>query len=95
MEGRSETAGWGIAEERVYIGNNMETCRQDSLRATAYRKIPRVYEEVGPRHKGNLEGEQETVVREGGSVGGDTVGVEPPYPPGSLSQDQGVVQGYS
>ena len=49
--------------------------------------------EVGTRHKGEPEEVQEAAVRGGGSGGGGTVGVGPPSAPGSLSSDQGVVQG--
>ena len=75
------------------LGDNVDTCRQESLRAPGYRERPSFNPEVGPHHKGEPEEGQETADREGGSIGGGTVGVGPPSALGSLAPYQGVVQG--
>ena len=74
------------------LGNNVDTCRQESLRAPGYHKRPSVNSEVGLRHKGELAGGKKTAGRGGGSGCGDTVVVGPPISPGSLAPYQGVVK---
>ena len=93
MEGRPKTAGSGSLEELVDLSDNVETRGRESLHALIYRKVPSVDTKVGPRHKVKLAGGQEAVRRGGGIRGGDTVGFVPPSSPGSLTPDQGLVQG--
>ena len=83
----------GSAEERMDVGNNVETCQRESLRMPGYRERASFNLEFGPRHKGKPDEGQETAGTGGGRGGGGTVRFGPPSAPGSLAPDQGVVQG--
>ena len=90
-KGCSETVGLGSVEEHMDLGDNLETCRRESLCAPRSSEISGSNPEVGPRHKGEPEGRQETADRGGGGSGRGTVGVGLPSAPGGLAPDQGMV----
>ena len=75
------------------IGSNVETSQRESLRTLRSRKVSSAHSEVGTRHQGELAGIQVTAGRGCGRRGGNTDGVVPPTPPGSLAPDKIVVQG--
>ena len=88
---REDTIFSVSAEERMNLGDNVDNRWQESLRALGYSERSGSNPEVGPRHKGAPEDGQGTAGRGGGGGGRGTVGFGPPYSPGGLSPDQGMV----